>query len=200
MIVLSPHLDDAVFSCSQILKGARVVTICAGIPPADCPPTIFDERGGFATARDAMEARRAEDRAAAEQLGFDAIHLDLLDCNYGESDLFQGVEKALDLAESGESVYGPLGLRHPDHQVIGSAFRSLARTRDVDAWVYEELPYAYAWPEYLGPALTVAHLTGPTVTRISRESKRDAVQTYASQVSPETHMDAILAPERYHRV
>jgi LmbE family N-acetylglucosaminyl deacetylase len=197
VILISPHLDDGVFSCFEMLRqGATLVTICAGIPSEDTPPSQFDQRAGFTSAADAMHARRLEDLAAAEVVGFKAIHLDYLDTSYGGNDLAGGVEEAFALASRRETIYGPLGLRHPDHQTIASAFRSQSRKHYGEAWVYEELPYAYVWPEYLGPALKLTDV-GPTVTRVCHESKREAVDAYVSQTKG-AHMDAILAPERCH--
>lgn len=203
MIVISPHLDDAVWSCMGILAEHRatVVTICAGIPPKKTPPSMFDERAGFATAQLAMKARRQEDINACRKLDAKTVHLSCLDCAYGDVDdkeIRAAVEKAL--AKADGPVIGPLGLRHPDHQRVATAFRRTARNNGLDAWVYEDLPYAYTWPEFLAPALMLAKCGEQTVTRRTDLSKRDAVETYRSQVNGSTHMDAILAPERYHHL
>ncbi len=198
MIVLSPHLDDAVWSCHGLLEGATVVTICAGIPSASTPPTQFDKRAGFRSAANAMRARRREDEAAAVLAGFTVRHLNYLDHGYGvEQDMVSAVEEALADVGEGEPVIGPLGLRHPDHQRIAYAFAAVAHRDRLNAWLYEELPYAYVWPENLAPALRALLLGEYTVTRCSVPEKADAVNAYRSQTTG-AHMDAILAPERYH--
>lgn len=197
-VVISPHIDDAVWSAHGLLHGATVITICAGIPPAGTPPTQFDTNAGFTSAAAAMRARRAEDHAAAAIAGFTVRHLNCLLCNYAaEQPLVTAVADALEGVDKHEFVAGPLGLRHPDHIVIAAAFAIVARDRDLNAWVYEELPYAYTHPEDLANALRAAQCPEHTITRRSAISKATAVDAYVSQTTG-AHMDAILAPERYH--
>ncbi len=74
--VLSPHLDDAVFSCGVLSCGdliaasgeAVVATVCAGVPPSAETLTEWDAVCGFGSARQAITARREEDRAALSTL------------------------------------------------------------------------------------------------------------------------------------
>jgi LmbE family N-acetylglucosaminyl deacetylase len=186
-----------VWSCHELLAGATVVTICAGIPPEGTPPTQFDTRAGFPTAAAAVHARRAEDVAAARRVGFTPRHLDCLDGGHGGGDIEAVVQEALADVLPSEIVVGPAGLRHPDHVAVASAFRQVVTERDLAAWVYEDLPYAYVWPETLAPALT--GLGERTITRLSSPAKRAAVDEYRSQTTG-AHMDAILAPERYHHM
>ncbi len=98
-IYLSPHLDDAVFSCGghlyhQAQAGARVVvvTICTGNPPAG-PLSPYAQSlherwaadAGAANPRapaEIMARRRSEDLAALSELGAEAVHLDMPDCVY----------------------------------------------------------------------------------------------------------------------
>lgn len=202
--VVSPHLDDAVWSCSGILErhDCTVVTICAGVPPPGLPASDFDKAAGFGSAHDAMLERRQEDAAAAKILGCDVVHLDLLDVSYADGEALavavQG--QMLVASKANEIVVGPLGLRHPDHQLIATAFRRAAFDLRLPAWVYEELPYAYAWPEYLGGALAMARCGEGTTTRRPGHRKELAVAAYKSQLNAGTHRDAIMAPERYHRL
>lgn len=202
--VISPHLDDAVWSASGILDRheATVVTICAGVPPKSLPPNDFDRRAGFESAEDAMLVRREEDIKAISSLSCFHRHLDLLDISYalGE-DLAEAVDLELRIAQSaGEIVVGPLGLRHPDHQLIATAFRrGVQAMPGISAWVYEELPYAYVWSEYLAAALKTARCGETTLTRLSPGAKGIAVSAYVSQLRG-AHRDAIMSPERYHRL
>ncbi len=80
-LYLSPHFDDAVFSCGgQIAQLTRrgvavaIYTVMGGDPPAGFVPTALTDtlhaRWGCGTAaEEALAARRAEDRAAATLLG-----------------------------------------------------------------------------------------------------------------------------------
>ena len=61
-VVISPHLDDAVFSCGDWLAthpGAIVMTVFAGVPRDGALHTEWDNRCGFADASHAILARRA---------------------------------------------------------------------------------------------------------------------------------------------
>lgn len=203
VLVISPHLDDAAWSCAGILErhDATVVTICAGVPPAGIEPTQFDQRAGFVDAQEAMMARREEDERAMAALGCKVHHLDYLDVAYATGQrLDTAVFVELQAARvRNEVVVGPLGLRHPDHQVIATAFRRGVLDLHLPAWVYEELPYAYAWPEYLAAALKLARVSETTITRRPGDKKEAAVAAYHSQIRG-AHRDAIFAPERYHRM
>ena len=69
--VLSPHLDDAVFSCGDLIAAsgeAVVATVCAGMPPSRETLTEWNAVCGFGSARHAITARREEDRAALSAL------------------------------------------------------------------------------------------------------------------------------------
>jgi len=89
-IYLSPHLDDAVWSCGariwqQVHQGdsVEVWTICTADPPVgDLAPyaTMLHRRWGVG--RDASQRRRAEDAAACTRLGAAYRHLNLPDCIY----------------------------------------------------------------------------------------------------------------------
>jgi hypothetical protein len=121
-------------------------------PGPDVAASHFDRAAGFRTAADAVRARRVEDVRALNQVGAEAVHLNCLDGTYAQGEpLAMAVTRALDQAEIGELVLGPLGLRHPDHEIVAAAFRATVRARGLNAWIYEELPYAYLWPEYIGP-------------------------------------------------
>lgn len=93
-IFLSPHLDDAVYSCGgtlavQVSTGLRplIITVFAGIPPAGHQLSPFalqiqKEMGFREDPTVAMEARRKEDAAAMDFLGCDYLWLDYLDAMY----------------------------------------------------------------------------------------------------------------------
>src|SRR2546425_11691806 len=60
VLVLSPHLDDAVFSCGGLLaelQDPRVATVFAGFPPPDLPLQDWDAACGFRSGGEAGTAR-----------------------------------------------------------------------------------------------------------------------------------------------
>lgn len=68
VVVLSPHLGDAVLSLGGTLAGlarlgglAEIVTVLAGDPGSMSPAGLWDLRTGFHTGSEAGEARREED-------------------------------------------------------------------------------------------------------------------------------------------
>lgn len=153
VVVVSPHLDDAVLSCGRLLfaaPGSTVVTVLAGRPAVDAGLTPWDAASGFAAGDDVVGARRAEDRAALACVDATPLWLDGLDRQYrppgleaDPDELAALLEPALDrLAPA--TVLIPLGLAHPDHVAVAEAGLTVAarRARSPIAWlVYEEQPY-----------------------------------------------------------
>ena len=90
LVVLSPHLDDAVLSCGALLHWLRaalprlVVTACAGDPPQ---PSLTARGGAGSDSAPAQSEpkltppaeRRREDAQAMQQLGCSFVHLGLSD-------------------------------------------------------------------------------------------------------------------------
>ncbi|MFF7790420.1 PIG-L family deacetylase [Streptomyces sp. NPDC007991] len=88
LVVLSPHLDDAVLSCGGLMSHAagrthvRVVTFFteAGAPPYTLSGRRYLRQAGQPDAERLYRDRRAEDREVLERLGVDWRHLGLSDC------------------------------------------------------------------------------------------------------------------------
>jgi LmbE family N-acetylglucosaminyl deacetylase len=89
-ICLSPHLDDAVFSCGgwiweQVHQGqdVEIWTVFAGDPPAeplsDLAKTLHEK---WKLGRDVVQLRREEDIRACQFLGVEPRHLPYPDCIY----------------------------------------------------------------------------------------------------------------------
>lgn len=109
-VYLSPHLDDAVFSCGgRIVLQARagmtvwVVTACAGSPegPLSDFAQALHEYWGLAGA-DAPAVRREEDRVALALLGAVAVHWDFRDC------IYRRAPDGRFLYPNWESLWGPV--------------------------------------------------------------------------------------------
>lgn len=94
-IFLSPHFDDAVYSCGgtmavQVSNGLRplVITVFGGIPPQgmQLSPFAFDVQKGMGAgnmdAATLMEKRRQEDATALDFLHANYLWLDYLDAIY----------------------------------------------------------------------------------------------------------------------
>ena len=146
VVVVSPHLDDAVLSVGAAISawtraGAQVVvlTVFAGDPDSDEPAGGWDRRGGFATEGDAARARREEDRRACPRLGAAAVWLPFGSVDYdrhGDADDVR--ERVSELLAGADLVLAPgFPLTHPDHAWL---VRALGRVRGMG--LYVEQPYA----------------------------------------------------------
>lgn len=199
VVVVSPHLDDAVLSCGGFLSvhpGATVVTVFAGNPDAyPTPQRLWDVQSGFGPDDDVMEARRREDRAALTRLDARPLHLDFIEHTYLPGD--QPVAPEL-LAEQlvpalrgldPTLVVAPFGLANPDHDVTHRACM-LARDQlgaGVSWWCYEDngykhIPGMLAWRiSTLFRRLLWPTPVCPPVDH-SGERKAAAVECYPSQL------------------
>lgn len=222
LLIVSPHLDDAVLSCGQLMAGRPeciVASVFAGAPPRPEIQTTYDRACGFANAGDAIAARHREDTSALVELGATARRLAYPDHQYREVELLHvdPVDIAADLAalvdtEGVSMAIGPLGLAHPDHELTAEAFRLLhSMRRGLEVWLYEDLPSRVLWPDQVparlawwrdvagyNPTLSFAG-TGPLA------AKRRAISRYGSQVDQLRtvcggNLHPVLVPERHHRL
>jgi len=223
VVIVSPHLDDAVLSCARFMAvrpGVTVVTVFAGNPPAyPTPMRLWDVQSGFGPDDDVMEVRRNEDRAALALLDATPRHLDYIEHSYNPDDrpvapgvLADGLVATLtDLAPT--LVLAPFGLANPDHDVTHRACM-IARDR-VDAtlswWCYEDNGYKHI-PGMLAWRVSSLFRRGlwptPVCPAVDHHGDRKAaaVACYPSQLLAleddwqiQTKLDA-PAPEQYWRL
>jgi LmbE family N-acetylglucosaminyl deacetylase len=218
LLTISPHLDDAVFSCGDVLAahpGSVVVTVFAGIPSSPPALTDWDAACGFLDSRAAVPIRRREDHGALQILQARAVWLDYPDNQYGGtpdiSDLLQPL-MSLVLEWHPQRLLVPLGLFHSDHLLASDTLLEVFR-RSADARLschaYEEVPYRrlkgavqarLADLFQAGFELTPAAPNMPVSTL-----KHAAIEQYRSQLRGLTshgrpgYQDAYL-PERYWEV
>src|SRR5690348_10525288 len=124
VVVLSPHLDDAVWSTFSVLSGAGdvvVANVFAGIPEG--PPGWWDVKCGITDSAAHVRARRAEDASVLATLGRTPADLDLLDDQYrdgpvGPAEIVAELERQVPAVSH---VYAPAGIGHPDHALVRDA-------------------------------------------------------------------------------
>jgi LmbE family N-acetylglucosaminyl deacetylase len=200
IVVVSPHLDDAVLGCARFLSahaGATVVTVFAGNPPEypTDPMRLWDVQSGFGPGDDVMEARRNEDRAALGLLGADFCHLDFVEHTYRPGN--QPVEPRViadRLAPVLEQlaptvVLAPFGLANPDHDVTHRACMQVRdHSNDGPAWwCYEDMGYKHI-PGMLAWRVAQLFRRGiwptPVCPRVDHDFARKdaAVACYTSQL------------------
>jgi LmbE family N-acetylglucosaminyl deacetylase len=156
VVIVSPHLDDAVLSCGNFMAahpGVYVVTVFAGNPPAYPvePMRKWDVQSGFSPGDDVMETRRHEDDAALDILQATPVHLEFIEHSYLPGDRPVAPEVLVDVLAPALAalrpalVIAPFGLANPDHDVTHRACM-LARERlggDVSWWCYEDNGYKH---------------------------------------------------------
>ena len=146
-IVLSPHLDDAVFNIWHILiqKNTQLITVFAGLPNKN-HTTLWDRVGGFKKSRDMMEARRQENEIALKGLGVTIVNLDFLDNQYinearDEADLYNQIRSRV---AKTDTVYAPIAAsklyRHPDHVLLREIGLKLKK-QGYRVVFYADIPY-----------------------------------------------------------
>jgi len=105
LVVVSPHLDDGVFGCGDLIAsspGTIVTTVFAGAPSSYVSYTDWDASAGFTPGDDVVARRRQEDRAALRALDAEPLWLDFLDSQYAAPPslrlrLLRAVQRRLDL-------------------------------------------------------------------------------------------------------
>lgn len=212
LIVVSPHLDDAVLSCGTLLStrhGSLVVTVFAGAPREPGTLTEWDERCGFSSAGTALATRRAEDSEAVGYLGGESRWLDFSDAQYGEINAFHAIAAALGAVfdeRPDHAVLFPLGLFHSDHVLTHRAAACALRSRGARRlFVYEDVPYRHIEGE-LAKRFRALRSVGLQMQALAwdcdaehRRHKARAIAAYASQLrvfGPHGPPDA-ARPERY---
>ena len=199
VVVVSPHLDDAVLGCARFMAvhpGVTVVTVFAGNPDAYPEPMrTWDVQSGFAPGDDVMEVRRREDLAALAVVGATPVHLGFVEHTYNPGDrpvapavLADGIVAALGALDP-TLVLAPFGLANPDHDVTHRACM-LARERmapEVSWWCYEDIGYKHI-PGMLAWRVSSLFRRGLWPTPVcppvdpSEARKREAVACYPTQM------------------
>jgi len=164
--ILSPHFDDAVLSCWDVLSGpgdVLVVNVFAGLPSPGASPGWWDAMCGLHDSHAVVQERLAEDRAALALAGREPVNLDFLDHQYRDGgqptepivSALRGVlpAHAVVLAPGSlacEPLHPTLPEPHPDHLAVRSAALELAR-RGFEFGLCADLPHANArgWPRWV---------------------------------------------------
>jgi LmbE family N-acetylglucosaminyl deacetylase len=217
VLVVSPHLDDAVFGCGELLAahpGGIVVTVFAGAPMHYGELTEWDAAAGFSLGQDIMAARREEDRRALAMVGALPLWLDYCDSQYQHPPPAQMLAAALESTlarHEPDTVVIPLGLFHSDHKLVHeAALITLKRCQRRTWFAYEDSLYRRIpglLQERLSALLTAGIIATPVALALRgcKGRKRYAVRCYSSQLRALAtpgrlgHLDA-FSPEAYWRL
>ena len=184
VVVISPHLDDAVLSLGAGISWAArheadvtVLTVLAGDPASTEPAGAWDRRAGFASAGEAARVRRLEDERACELLRAQPVWLPFSDHQYGRGGTDDEIRAAVLEAVAGAHVLLPgFPLAHDDHAWLHRLLDGAFPADRVE--LYAEQPYA-AWSEESRPAGWRPVRAGP----IDWQRKLRACRAYRSQLS-----------------
>lgn len=216
IVVLSPHLDDAVLSCWRLLtqpSEVTVINVFAGIPSLSAP-AWWDRYTGATDSAERVRERLEEDRRALALAGRTPLNLDLLDEQYrdGEQPLDPPTRQIAAAIASGDQIYAPAAFAgHPDHLLARAAALEL-RAEGHSVSLYADLPHATinGWPTWVrrppgrrakdtATAMWDRTLTAtgiPSEAMIPKVCELDA-ETYASKLSAvrtyETQVQALTA-------
>lgn len=181
-IYLSPHFDDAAFSCGGLIwtlvqSGQQVAiwTICAGNPPpGPLSPFAHELHARWGIQGNPVVQRKQEDLASCRIMGASSYHFPVPDCIYRRSH-----EEGSFLYNSEEAIFGPvnsqegalinqlkddLGRLIPprsrivcpltvgDH-VDHQLVRAAAERLSRQVWYYADFPYIQMHPSQLAPKI-----------------------------------------------
>jgi LmbE family N-acetylglucosaminyl deacetylase len=187
MLVVSPHLDDAVLSLGATMTHAArsdskvdVVTIFAGDPESTRAASGWDRRAGFATEGEAATARRNEDLEACRIVGAAPRWLLFASGSYGDPRDPDRVWSALaSEVTRADTVFVPgFPLTNEDHAWLAGLF--VDRELSVELVRYSEQPYRYGIrSEGRRPG---SDWERSKVAIADYRQKRRAVQAYRSQL------------------
>lgn len=161
-LVISPHLDDAVFSLGGFIhnnsKNTKIVTIFAGTPKNNLIRG-WDLRIGFWGSTKAMKERIKENKLSLKNLGLteqSIINLKFLDKQYRKSKkinselkeaIYNEVIKIINIKNFEQiNIFIPITKAHLDHQIVRDAFLEkfeLLKNKNIDLFLYQDLPYFY---------------------------------------------------------
>lgn len=201
LLAISPHIDDAIYSLGQTIADTdtTVLTVLAGLPPADGTITPYDEMCGFKTSSQAVTRRRIENENACDSLAVNHVEGDWLDGQYGPTIDLREMTRWMSGQMAGyDHVLCPVGIGHPDHALVAAVALTAAFAVGARVGVYLEIP-SYVRQPVEAMATFNSLTSGWTVTPAElpvrpRSRKRAAVECYASQLGPDMRAH-VYAPE-----
>jgi hypothetical protein len=156
IVILSPHLDDAVLSCWHVLTKPgqlTVINVFTGVPAGLSAPAWWDQYTGATESAERVRERIEEDRRALALVGRTAVNLGLLDEQYRrEAQPLAPLTEQIDqLLAPDARIYAPAGFAdHAGHALVRAAALEL-RAAGFAVSLYADLPHAtvHGWPAWV---------------------------------------------------
>jgi LmbE family N-acetylglucosaminyl deacetylase len=202
VVVISPHLDDGIFSLGAAVSYASrrrakvtILTVFAGDPGHSAPAGDWDRKAGFETAGEAAVARRAEDARACALVGAHPVWLPFSDLQYGRGGSDEAIRAAVTAVVGTATVLLPgFPLMNPDHLWLNRLLREAFPPERTG--FYAEQPYSALWSERPGDDLGAAsfeHIPPPASWQPLRAGLRDQRRKAAACRAYETQLP-LLGP------
>lgn len=171
ILYLSPHYDDAVYSCGGAIHTAaqrqpvQVLTLMAGEPQPPYPdsPIIRELHRRWEAGEHPVQERRQEDQTAAQILGCVTAYAEITDCIYRSANgqaLYPSEESLWSVVHPDDpahqalrqialpatralTIFAPLGAgQHVDHLIVRDwALELIPQHPEWEFWFYEDFPY-----------------------------------------------------------
>jgi len=199
IVVISPHLDDAIMSVGATIAWAvrsgaavEVLTVFGYGPISLAPAGPWDTKSGFKTEAEACRVRRAEDGAACQILGATPRWLDFGAEPYERRGTPDEIVAAVRAAVTGAdcALLPGFPLWHPDHAELSQLL--LAGNLPCRLGLYAEQPYLFYERKTLQPAMRAAAIesslpaslqwTRQRVGKTEQRLKLRAVRSYRTQL------------------
>jgi LmbE family N-acetylglucosaminyl deacetylase len=185
-VIVSTHFDDAALSLGGSLEEALLLTVRGGAPQDRQQTTGWDAGCGFASAEEAVVLRRLEDRVACRLLGWEPVHLDFADGQYGDHVDGDAVRAAVEQhLGPADVLWVPAGIGHVDHLHTRDALLPLLAARaPALGRLYADVPYVGTLGRRMPGrrSLALGRLAYRRIAGVRLEQKRAAVEAHASQV------------------
>lgn len=224
VLILSPHLDDAVLSAGGFMDRAvksGIYVVAATIFTADMDvegepsPLVRELHEWWGLGDNPYEVRRKEDVASIAYLGAEYIHGGMSDSIYRRDSngmpLYATREAVFSPPSDRDPAWNPLKDllsqwldavrptivlspmavgRHLDHVVTTETFRTCCGRRDVDIYLYEDIPYSAGffppnYPDNVPAAIkrTNWKIKGHVDLDVDFDRKFGAIMKYGSQIA-----------------
>ncbi|HEX3846189.1 MAG TPA: PIG-L family deacetylase [Steroidobacteraceae bacterium] len=199
IVVISPHLDDAVLSVGGTIATAarsgasvEVLTVFGYGPVSAVPAGPWDVKSGFQTEADACRTRRDEDREACRILGATPRWLDFGAEPYDRRGTPAEILSAVIAAVAGADcvLFPGFPLAHPDHAELTRLLLGANLAGCVG--LYAEQPYLYWERKTVSPAMRADAIGGQLeaplawtrrrINRVEGRLKSQAIRCYRSQL------------------
>ena len=199
LVILSPHIDDAVFSCWHLITqpDVTVVNVFAGVPPKGTN-TLWDRCCGESDSAVMMQKRKKENDLVLKSRSIAFLNLDYLDRQYrlNDLDLDEIANRIHEGFKGNFEFYAPIAAgvfwRHPDHLALREVGQLLLRKgRKVS--FYADIPYMQMPMDLDGGYAKRMNRRASKLLKLSlvseitklepeeQELKRQAMQQYISQ-------------------